>query len=112
MNVSTFINNSAITSKCLRETLLYQIYISKRLLLFLWAPLTTPKWVANVVMVKKPNGKWCICIDYKDLNKACPKDRFPISRIEQLVDATTGHELISFMDTYLGYNQIRMHEPD
>ncbi|RYE03027.1 MAG: hypothetical protein EOP33_09865, partial [Rickettsiaceae bacterium] len=71
-----------------------------------------PKWVANVVMVKKPNGKWRICIDYKDLNKACPKDCFPLPRIEQLVDATAGHELLSFMDAYSGYNQIRMHEPD
>ena len=42
-----------------------------------------PKWVSNVVMVKKPNGKWRICIDYKDLNKACPKDSFPLPRIEQ-----------------------------
>ena len=71
-----------------------------------------PKWVSNVVMVKKPNGKWRICIDYKDLNKACPKDSFPLPRIEQLVDATAGHELLSFMDAYSGYNQIRMHEPD
>ena len=63
-----------------------------------------PKWVANVVMVKKPNGKWRICIDYKDLNKACPKDCFPLPCIEQLVDTTAGHELLSFMDAYSGYN--------
>ena len=59
-------------------------------------------------MVKKPNGKWRICIDYTDLNKACPKDSFPILRIDQLVDATIGHEFLSFMDAYLVYNQIRM----
>ena len=69
-----------------------------------------PKWVANVVIVKKPNGKRCICIDYKDLNKAWPKDCVPLPCIEQLVDATAGHELPSFMDAYSGYNQIRMHE--
>ena len=63
-------------------------------------------------MVKKPNGKWRICIDYKDLNKACPKDSFPLPWIEQLVDDTVGHELLSFMDAYSGYNQIRMHELD
>ena len=57
---------------------------------------------------KKPNGKWRICIDYTDLNKACPKDSFPKPRIDQLVDATAGHELLSFMDAYSGYNQIRM----
>ena len=62
-------------------------------------------------MVKKPNGKWRICIDYKDLDKAYPKDCFPLPRIEQLVDATAGHELLSFMDAYSGYKQIRMHEP-
>ena len=63
-----------------------------------------PEWLANVVMVKKPNGKWRICIDYIDLNKACPKDSFPIPRIDQLVDVTAGHELLSFIDAYLGYN--------
>ena len=59
-------------------------------------------------MVKKPNGKWRICIDYTDLNKACPKDSFLILRIDQLVDVAAGHELLSFMDAYSGYNQIRM----
>ena len=68
--------------------------------------------VANVVMVKKTNGKWRICVDYTDLNKASPKDYFPLSRIDQLVDTTAGHELMHFMDAYSGYNQIQMHEPD
>ena len=67
-----------------------------------------PDWLANVVMVKKANGKWCICVDYTDLNKACPKDSFPLPKIDQLVDATSGHKLLSFMDAFLGYNQIQM----
>ena len=67
-----------------------------------------PEWLTNVVMVKKLNGKWRICIDYTDLNKACPKDSFPIPRIDQLVDATTGYNLLSFMDAYSRYNQICM----
>ena len=72
-----------------------------------------PAWLANFVMVKKPNGKWRICIDYTDLNIACPKDSFPIPRIDQLVDATAGHKLLSFIDAYSGYNQIRMsHEEE
>ena len=71
-----------------------------------------PNWVSNVVMVKKSNGKCRICIDYTDLNKACPKDCFPLPRIDQLVDSTAGHELMSFMDAYSGYNHIRMYEPD
>ena len=58
--------------------------------------------------MKKPNKKWRICIDYTDLNKACSKDSFALLRIDQLVDATAGHELLNFMDAYSGYNQIRM----
>ena len=69
-------------------------------------------WLANVVMVPKPNGKWRMCIDFSDLNKACPKDNFPLPRIDQLVDSTAGHELLSFMDAFSGYNQIRMREID
>ncbi|KAL5541776.1 hypothetical protein UlMin_009486 [Ulmus minor] len=71
-----------------------------------------PDWIANVVLVKKANGSWRVCVDFTDLNRACPKDSFPLPRIDQLVDATAGHELLSFMDAYFGYNQIRMHEED
>ena len=63
-------------------------------------------------MVKKASGKWCICIDYIDLNKACPKDSFPLPKIDQLVDATSGHKLLSFMDAFSGYNQIQMAPED
>ena len=63
-----------------------------------------PDWLANVVMVKKSNSKWRMCIDFTDLNKACPKDNFPLSRIEQLVYSTAGHKLLSFMDAFFGYN--------
>ncbi|KAK0593489.1 hypothetical protein LWI29_037564 [Acer saccharum] len=69
-------------------------------------------WLANVVVVKKKNGKWRVCIDFTDLNKACPKDSFPLPHIDMLVDATAGHELLSFMDAYSGYNQILMHPDD
>ncbi|KAK0586525.1 hypothetical protein LWI29_008372 [Acer saccharum] len=71
-----------------------------------------PEWVANVVLVKKKNKQWRMCVDFTDLNKACPKDSFPLPRIDQLVDATAGHELLSFMDAYSGYNQIRMNKAD
>ena len=63
-----------------------------------------PDWLANVVMVKKSNSKWRMCIDFTDLNKACPKDNFPLSRIEQLVNSTAGHKLLSFIDAFFGYN--------
>ena len=71
-----------------------------------------PKWLANVVLVKKANGKWRMCVDFTDLNRACPKDSFPLPRIDQLVDSTTRHKLITFMDAFSGYNQIRMAEED
>ena len=71
-----------------------------------------PDWLANVVMVKKANGKWRMCVDFTDLNKACPKDSYPLPHIDQLVDSIAGHQLLSFMDTFLGYNQIKMDEAD
>ena len=70
-----------------------------------------PEWLANVVLVKKANGKWRLYIDFTDINKACLKDSFPLPRIDLIVDATTGHELLSFMDAFSGYNQISM-DPD
>ncbi|CAL8130625.1 unnamed protein product [Prunus armeniaca] len=61
---------------------------------------------------KKDKGLWRVCIDYTDLNKACPKDNFPLPRIDQLIDSTSNNQLLSFMDAYSGYNQIMMHEDD
>ena len=71
-----------------------------------------PEWLANVVLVKKANGKWRLCIDFIDINKACPKDSFPLPRIDLIVDATVGHELLSFMDAFSGYNKISMNPGD
>ena len=71
-----------------------------------------PKWLANVIMVKKSYEKWRMCVDFTDLNYACVKDSFPLLRIDQLVDSTAGHKLLTFMDVFLGYNQIRMNEED
>ena len=71
-----------------------------------------PEWLANVVLVKKENGKWRLYIDFTDINKACPKDSFPLPRIDLIVDATVGHELLSFMDAFFGYNQISMNPDD
>ena len=65
-----------------------------------------PKWLANTVVVKKKNEKWRVCVDFTDLNKACPKDPFPLPRIDQLVDATVGHPRMSFLDAFQVYRQI------
>ena len=70
-----------------------------------------PEWLANFVLVKKENGKWRLCIDFTDINRACPKDSFPLPRIDLIIDATADHELLSFMDAFSGYNQISM-DPD
>ena len=64
------------------------------------------EWLANTVVVKKKSGKWRMCVDFTDLNKACPKDLFPMPKIDQLVDATVGHPQMSFLDAFQGYHQI------
>jgi hypothetical protein len=73
---------------------------------------TYPEWLANTVMVKKANGKWRMCIGFTDLNKACPKDEFPLPRIDSLVDAAASLELMSLLDYYSGYHQIWMKRED
>jgi hypothetical protein len=62
--------------------------------------------------MKKSNEKWKMCVDFTDLNKAYPKDNFHFSRINALVNSTSGYELLSFMDAFSGYNQILMHPED
>src|SRR5438105_1073425 len=69
-------------------------------------------WLANPVLVKKKNGKWCMCVDYTDLNKACPKDLFGLPCIDQVVDSIAGCEILCFLDAYLGYHQISLKESD
>ena len=64
------------------------------------------KWLANTMVVRKKSGKWQVCVDFKDLNKACPKDHFPLPQIDQLVDATASQPRISFLDAFQGYHQI------
>ena len=65
-----------------------------------------PEWLANTMVVKKKNGQWQVCVDFTELNKACPKDSFPMPQIDQLVDATAGHPRMSFLDAFQGYHQI------
>ena len=71
-----------------------------------------PTWIANIVPVKKQNGQIHVCVDFRDLNVACPKDEFPLPITELMVDAATSFEALSFMDGFLGYNQIKMDPKD
>jgi hypothetical protein len=57
-------------------------------------------WLANPVLIEKRDDSWCMCIDYTNLNKPCPKDEYPVHRICQIVDSTTSYELLSFLDAY------------
>nr|XP_051211175.1 uncharacterized protein LOC127328628 [Lolium perenne] len=70
------------------------------------------RWLANIVPVEKKNGHVRVCQDFRDLNRACPKDDFPLPITEMVVDSTTGHGALSFMDGSSGYNQIKMDPED
>ena len=71
-----------------------------------------PEWLANVVVVPKKGGKWRVCVDYTDLNDACPKESFPLPRIDQIVDASARHGMLPFLDAFSRYHQIPMYPPD
>src|SRR6185312_306290 len=71
-----------------------------------------PEWLANPVVVPKANGKLRMCIDYTSLNKACPRDPYPLPCIDQIVDSTSGCDLLSFLDAYSGFHQIQMSRED
>ena len=71
-----------------------------------------PEWLANAVPLSKKDGKVRMSVDFQDLNKASPKDDFPLPHIDILVDNTVGHALLSFMDGFSGYNQIKMAPED
>ena len=70
------------------------------------------EWQVNVVVVPKKGGKWQVCVDYTDLDETFPNDNFPLPRIDQIVDATTGHRILSFLDSFSGYHHIPMHPLD
>jgi hypothetical protein len=75
-------------------------------------PIAYPTWLANVVMVQKKSGKWRMCIDFTSLNKACPKDNFPLPWIDMIVDSAAECEVMSLLDCFSGYHQIYMKEED
>ena len=70
------------------------------------------EWLVNIVVVRKKNGKWRVCVDFMHLNRACPKNSFPMPKIDQLVDATYGYLRMSFLDAFQGYHQIALAAED
>ena len=75
-------------------------------------PIRYQTWVANPVMVAKSNGSWRMCVDFKDLNKACPKDCYPLPEIDLKVDSLAPFRWKCFLDAYKGYHQIQMARED
>ena len=71
-----------------------------------------PEWLANPVLVQKKSAKWRMCVDYTGLNKACPKDPFPLPHMDQIVDSSSGCETLCFLDAYSSYHQVTMKESD
>ena len=71
-------------------------------------PILDSRWVSPLVIVPKKNGKWWICVDYKELNKATQKDHFPLPFIDQVLDTLSGKQFFSFLDGFSGYNQIQI----
>jgi hypothetical protein len=71
-----------------------------------------PVWLANTVPIKKKNGKWRMCVDFTDLNKACKKDDFPLERVDKIVDDAASSEMLSLLDMFSGYHQIRVRKED
>ncbi|XP_028077305.1 uncharacterized protein LOC114279278 [Camellia sinensis] len=75
-------------------------------------PIQHPTWLSSIVPVIKKNGQIRVCVDFRDLNKSCPKDEFPLPNIDTLIDSAAGHHMFSFMDGFSGYNQIKMAPKD
>ena len=75
-------------------------------------PIQHPQWLSNIVLVKKKNGQIRCCVDFRNLNKTCPKEKFPLPSMDVLIDSAAGHEMFFFMDGFNGYNQIRMSPKD
>ena len=67
-------------------------------------PIMHPKWLLNIIPVKKKNGQIRCCVDFRNLNKACPKDEFPLPNMDMLIDSAAGHAMFSFMDGFNRYN--------
>ena len=75
-------------------------------------PIQHPRWLSNIIPVKNKNGQIRCCVDFRNLNKSYPKDEFPLSNMDLLIDFATGSAMFSFMDGFSGYNQIKLAPKD
>ena len=82
--------------------------VTKQLKVGFIKPIHQAEWIANVVPIPKKDGKVRMCVNFRDLSKACPKDDFPLPHIDVLVDNTASSALMSFMDGFSRYNQIKL----
>jgi hypothetical protein len=73
---------------------------------------TYSQWLANIMMVRKKNRKWQMCTNFTDLNKCCPKDDFPLTRIDQIVNSAVGCDIMALLDYFSGYHQIWLRKED
>lgn len=92
--------------------LLVKVELQKLLDVGFIRPVDYAEWISNLVPVSKSDGSVRVCTDFRDLNKSCPKDDFPLPNIDMIVDSTVGHEVLSLMDGFLGYNQIKIAAED
>ena len=75
-------------------------------------PIQHPRWLSNIVPIKKKNGQIRCCVDFRNLNRACPKDKFPLPNMDLLIDSAARNAMFSFMDGFSEYNQFRMAPKD
>jgi len=75
-------------------------------------PIPLTDWVSNIVPIAKKHGMIRVCVDYHDINHACPKDNYPTPFIDQIIDECVGSEIFSFMDGFSGYNQVKISPAD
>ena len=71
-------------------------------------PVPLTDWVSNIVLVMKTQQTIRVCVDYRDVNQACPKDNYPTPFIDHIIDECVECEIFSFMDGFSGYNQINI----
>lgn len=75
-------------------------------------PVKYPTWISNPVLVKKADGSWRMCVDFKNINSACPKDYYPLPEIDWKIESVMGYKYKCFLDAYKGYHQVQMAKDD